>query len=446
MAQQHLSLGDKQLNRIFAIIKVPPCKIRSQILSRFCLLVSCFPLLSPPLRFGSFLPATSRKIPRENIYTGAAPAARVVAAPTHPPTGCPRIPTNLRCSQDFGGVGRITRKSHPRGLRDKEEACIFESYFVTSGAGGAVSNNRHQIMSMSYDGDQSEDRQSEEVQSAYKSHGGGVLRGYFNLDRSEEQNEENEWSWIPQDGDPLAESMSSLQTTQEALENEMQKLSDLSKELGADNFSSDNRANNAFVSPDEDDVLETNQKMSHLEQKLEEASNTIREKNSVLSQLQELIDGMHIATPAERAFDIDQLETDLDRQLQEKIEAEIQSLVMLKARQSWQVRTEDQLALKEHKLSSGGDNGDGDCDSDNARMMMMVKLRETESKIVKLKEQVEKLEVHERELFGTTQVLRMQSRTLKICLFGLLQLVLLFLSLKAFFAQVSDPFDDVVPT
>jgi hypothetical protein len=228
---------------------------------------------------------------------------------------------------------------------------------------------------------------------------------------------------------------------------EMQKLSDLSKELGADNFSSDNRANNAFVSPDEDDVLETNQKMSHLEQKLEEASNTIREKNSVLSQLQELIDGMHIATPAERAFDIDQLETDLDRQLQEKIEAEIQSLVMLKARQSWQVRTEDQLALKEHKLSSsGGDNGDGDCDSDNARMMMMVKLRETESKIVKLKEQVEKLEVHERELFGTTQVLRMQSRTLKICLFGLLQLVLLFLSLKAFFAQVSDPFDDVVPT
>uniref|UniRef100_A0A0E0KRS0 Uncharacterized protein n=2 Tax=Oryza punctata TaxID=4537 RepID=A0A0E0KRS0_ORYPU len=350
--------------------------------------------------------------------------------------------------KDFGGVGRIARKSYWRGLRDKEAACIFESYFVTSGAGGAVSNNRHQIMSMSYDGDQSEDRQSEEVQSAYKSHGGGVLRGYFNLDRSEEQNEENEWSWIPQDGDPLAESMSSLQTTQEALENEMQKLSELSKELGADNFSSDNRANNVFVSPDEDDVLETNQKMSHLEQKLEEASNTIRDKNSRLSQLQELIDGAHIATLDEGAFDIDQLETDLDRHLQEKIEAEIQSLVMLKARQSWQVRTEDQLALKEHKLSSssGVGNGDGDGDGNNARMMMMVKLRETESKIVKLKEQVEKLEVHERELFGTTQALRMQSKTLKICLFGLLQLVLLFLSLKAFFAQVSDPFDDVVPT
>uniref|UniRef100_A0A0D3FWX4 Uncharacterized protein n=1 Tax=Oryza barthii TaxID=65489 RepID=A0A0D3FWX4_9ORYZ len=403
MAQQHLSLGDKQLNRIFAIIKPNSLSILPVgfVLSP--------PLPTPSLRFLSARHFTENS-PRKYLYGGRARGA------------------GRRCSHS----------SANRLPPNPDEPSLLP--------GGAVSNNRHQIMSMSYDGDQSEDRQSEEVQSAYKSHGGGVLRGYFNLDRSEEQNEENEWSWIPQDGDPLAESMSSLQTTQEALENEMQKLSDLSKELGADNFSSDNRANNAFVSPDEDDVLETNQKMSHLEQKLEEASNTIREKNSVLSQLQELIDGMHIATPAERAFDIDQLETDLDRQLQEKIEAEIQSLVMLKARQSWQVRTEDQLALKEHKLSSGGDNGDGDCDSDNARMMMMVKLRETESKIVKLKEQVEKLEVHERELFGTTQVLRMQSRTLKICLFGLLQLVLLFLSLKAFFAQVSDPFDDVVPT
>ncbi|XP_006652399.2 uncharacterized protein LOC102718643 isoform X2 [Oryza brachyantha] len=297
-------------------------------------------------------------------------------------------------------------------------------------------------MSMSYDGDQSEDRQSEEVQSAYKSHGGGVLRGYFNLDRSEEQNEENEWSWVPQDADPLAESMSSLQTTQAALENEMQKLSELSKELGADNFSGDNREHNLFVSPSKDDVLETNEKMSRLRQKLEEASSTIREKDSRLLELQERLDTAHAPTSEQEAFDIGQLEMDLDHQLQEKIEAEIQSLVMLKARQSWQVRTEDQLALKEHrlKLSSGaGGGGDGDT-------RMMLKLRETESKIVKLKEQVEKLEAQERELFGTTQVLRMQSRTFKICLSGLVQLVLLFLSLKAFLSLFSDPFDDLVPT
>uniref|UniRef100_A0A0D9W645 Uncharacterized protein n=2 Tax=Leersia perrieri TaxID=77586 RepID=A0A0D9W645_9ORYZ len=341
------------------------------------------------------------------------------------------------------GVGRIGRKSDGRAVRDKE-ACIFESYFITSDAGGAVGNNRHQRMSMSYDGDQSEDQQSEEVQSAYKSQSGGVLRGYFSLDQSEVQNEENEWSWVPQDGDPLAESVSSLQTTQEALETEMQKLSELSKELGVGNFSSDNRANNASISPDEDDVLEMNQKMSHLEQKLEEATSTIRDKDSRLSKLQELIDTAHVTTPEIGSFDIDQLEMDLDRLLEEKIEAEIQSLVMLKARQSWQVRTEDQIALKEHKLASSGvGSSDGE---NNATRMMMMKLRETEGKILKLKEQVEKLEVHERELFGTTQVLRMQSRTFKICLFGLVQMILLFVSLKTFFTQMTDPFDDIVPT
>ncbi|KAG8082327.1 hypothetical protein GUJ93_ZPchr0014g46918 [Zizania palustris] len=64
----------------------------------------------------------------------------------------------------------------------------------------------------------------------------------------------------------------------------------------------------------------------------------------------------------------------------------------------------------------------------------------------KLKVQVDKLEVHERELFGTTQVLTMQSKTFKICIFGLVQLILLSLSLNAFFTLVSAPLDDVVPT
>ncbi|KAL5215675.1 hypothetical protein ABZP36_007076 [Zizania latifolia] len=206
----------------------------------------------------------------------------------------------------------------------------------------------------------------------------------------------------------------------------MQKLSELSKELGVEDVSGDNRGNNMFVFPNEDDVLEMNQKMSHLKQKLDEVSNTIKDKNSRLSEL--------LPTLEKGAINIDRLDLDLDRQLQEKIEAEIQSLVMLKARQSWLVRTEDQIALKEHKLSDGDDT------------RTMLKLQDTESKILKLKEQVDKLEVHERELFGTTQVLTMQSRTFKICIFGLVQLILLFLSLKAFFTQVSAPFDDVVAT
>jgi hypothetical protein len=71
---------------------------------------------------------------------------------------------------------------------------------------------------MNYDGDRSEDRQSEEVQSAYKRDSD---IGEEMIISSEEQNDENEWSWVNKDrnGDPLAESVSSLHTTQQVLEN-----------------------------------------------------------------------------------------------------------------------------------------------------------------------------------------------------------------------------------
>jgi hypothetical protein len=81
---------------------------------------------------------------------------------------------------------------------------------------------------------------------------------------------------------------------------------------------------------------------------------------------------------------------------------------------------------------------------------MMLKLQDTKSKIVMLKEQVDRLEVHEKEeLDRTTEVLKMQSRTfkLKASLFGLVQLIMLCISLRMFFdEQASVPFSDVVPT
>jgi hypothetical protein len=289
---------------------------------------------------------------------------------------------------------------------------------------------------MVYDGYQSDDRQSEEVQSAYKKVGGGdgEIRGFFNLDEAEEQSEENEWSWVPQENDSLAESISSLDKTQEVLERffkkneafemETQRLS----ELGLDFVADDKR------DVDVVDVLGMDRKMKHLEQKLKEASDTITEKDSRLSELQLLIDDALARTPQTAPVNIDQLETELEGHLQGKIEAEIQCLVMMKARQSWQVRAEDQVTLCEHKLSAAEDT------------KMLLKLQDTEKKILMLKEQVDRLEAHEKELSVTTEVLRMQSKTFKIGLFGLLQLIMLCVSLKMFFAQDSARFGDVVPT
>ncbi|KAK3144502.1 hypothetical protein QOZ80_4AG0313980 [Eleusine coracana subsp. coracana] len=299
-------------------------------------------------------------------------------------------------------------------------------------------------MSRSYDGDQSEDRQSEEVQSAYKRENEvdeeTEVRANFGLHHTEEQGEQNEetdWSWVLQDkdGDPLAESISSLQTTQEVLENEVQKLSDLVKDSEAEESTCGNDGQDVIVLPHgRVDVFEMNEKMQHLEQKLKEASGTIRQKDLRISNLEIAIDDAHRPLLEEDAANIVQLEMEVERQLQDKIQAEIQWLVMVKAKQNWQVRAEDRIALEEHKSSAG----------DSTKMML--KLRDTESKIVMLKEQVDKLELHEKELYRTTEVLKMQSRTFKVSLFGLVQLIMLCLSLKIFFGEVSVPFSDVVPT
>ncbi|KAL6652563.1 hypothetical protein ACP70R_011488 [Stipagrostis hirtigluma subsp. patula] len=329
--------------------------------------------------------------------------------------------------KDFSWEG-TGRKSHRR------DTSTVESHLIQSDAGDAFSSYRHTTMSMSYDGDRSE--QSEEVQSAYKRDSEvdeEMVRRNFNLGNNEEQNDENEWSWVPEDGDPLAESISSLQTTQKVLESEVQILSELSKRFDVEESSSDKKEDVVVLPDAETDIFEVNDKMENLEHKLKEASNTIREKELRLSKLQVLIDSAHSPT-LEEASNIDQLEVEVERQLQEKIQAEIQCLVMTKARQNWQVRAEDQIALEEHKLSSG----------DITKMLL--KLRDTESKIVMLKEQVDKLEVHEKELFGTTEVLKVQSRTFKVSLFGLLQLIMLCLSLKMFFSRVPAPFSEVVPT
>ncbi|CAN6268202.1 unnamed protein product [Urochloa humidicola] len=295
-------------------------------------------------------------------------------------------------------------------------------------------------MLMNYDGERSEDRQSEEVQSAYRRDSDIGEEMII----SEEPNDENEWSWVNQDknGDPLEESVSSLHTTQQLLQSEIQKLSELGKELEAEESTSGNKDQDVIVLPyQEADMLQLNEKMEHLEQKLKEASNTIREKDLRLSKLQILISATPNKTTLEEEeiASIDQLVAELEHHLQEKLEAEIQCLVMLKARQSWQARAEDHPAPEEHSKASAPAG-------DSTKKVLMLKLRETESRIVTLKAQVDKLEVQEKELYRATEALRMQSRTFKVSLLGLVQLVMLCLSLKMFFARVPVPFDEVVPT
>jgi hypothetical protein len=127
----------------------------------------------------------------------------------------------------------------------------------------------------------------------------------------------------------------------------VQKLSDLVKDSDAQESSSGNRGHDVIVLPHgRVDVFEINQKMQHLEEKLKEASNTIRQKDLRISNLEIVIDSAHRPLLEEDAANIVQLEMEVERQLQDKIQAEIQWLVMVKAKQNWQVRAEDRIAWR----------------------------------------------------------------------------------------------------
>jgi hypothetical protein len=72
--------------------------------------------------------------------------------------------------------------------------------------------------------------------------------------------------------------------------------------------------------------------MQHLQEKLREGSNTIRQKDLRISNLEIVIDSAHRPLLEEDVANIVQLEMEVKCQLQEKIQAEVQWLVMVKAK------------------------------------------------------------------------------------------------------------------
>jgi hypothetical protein len=114
---------------------------------------------------------------------------------------------------------------------------------------------------------------------------------------------------------------------------EVQKLSDLVRDLDSQESSSGNRGQDVIILPHgRVNVFEINQKMQHLQEKLREGSNTIRQKDLRISNLEIVIDSAHRPLLEEDVANIVQLEMEVKCQLQEKIQAGVQWLVMVKAK------------------------------------------------------------------------------------------------------------------
>ncbi|CAM0951930.1 unnamed protein product [Alopecurus aequalis] len=234
--------------------------------------------------------------------------------------------------------------------------------------------------------------------------------------------------------DPYTESISMLQSAQEALENEIQMFVEVGKE-NSDDSAANYGENDWSSSPNcEEFSEELGEKLKLLESKLEEASSLIDEKDSRIREL----DALNQTEPREVALyssKLLSLQSEVDQLLMEKMEAEIQCFILKRASESWQPQTEDQHTLHEVQKSLSEDH-----------KQLEVKLRHTENRAMMLEEMTEKLESQCKELSNASEVLKLQAGASRATLFCSIQLVLLCIAVWTFVARFLPPPAEFVPT
>ncbi|KAM3276072.1 hypothetical protein ACQJBY_044451 [Aegilops geniculata] len=234
--------------------------------------------------------------------------------------------------------------------------------------------------------------------------------------------------------DPYADSISMLQSAQEALENELQMFVEIGKE-SSDNSTDNYDENEWSSSPNcEDFSEEISEKLKLLESKLEEASLLIDEKDARILEL----DTLNKTKPGETALynsKLLSLQSEVDQLLMEKMEAEIQCFILKRASEAWQPQTKDQGTLHEAQKSLSEDH-----------KQLEVKLRHTENRARTLEDLVEKLESQCKELSNASEVLKLQAGASRASLFCSVQLVLLCIAVWTFVARFLPSPPEFVPT
>ncbi|GJN15844.1 hypothetical protein PR202_gb02787 [Eleusine coracana subsp. coracana] len=235
------------------------------------------------------------------------------------------------------------------------------------------------------------------------------------------------------DDDPYAESVLLLQRTQEALENEIEKLVAVGKvpndEFGIDD---DERSGSVHL---KQPIEEVSEKINHLESRLEETSAQIKEKDSRILELEDLSQ-MQPRKTAMESTNLLLSPSELDGLYQEKIEVEIQGIILTRAYQTVATLAGDQMALYEAQKSLSEDY-----------KQLGLKLRHAENRALMLEEKADKLEVQCQELIRSSEVLQLQSKASRVSLFSFIQFILLCIAIATYLMRlVPASSTDAVPT
>ncbi|KAI4307534.1 hypothetical protein L6164_030710 [Bauhinia variegata] len=382
------------------------------------------------------------------------------------------------------GKGRIESSKKPRGERVKMEKenshSSMESDSRSSnfkhGVFTVTSNGKHNGSPIIYDGGDSNEAHTndhflEEAQASYCKDNMGeeedILQedsaANLSWDAKEEKSENNQPSTV---GDPLFESVCSLQSVQEALEEELQKLREIGNEpLSPDDDSiksSSPAADITAVDPEfhksslygqsdvegikqtasrslELQVLSLTQSVNILESKLEESQGMLALKNSKIAELEATLrSGRFPKEESGSTVGLEEeqyMETELESFFRQKIEAEVEYLAIMKMMENLKVATDFQLTLLEEQETLSGKQ---------AQALNM--LGETENKASALKNQAEELEKHCDHILEVEETLKMQKRVYKVTFYFFIQFMLLIFVFWFVVSQLSLNAGVVVPT
>ncbi|GMJ11609.1 Arabidopsis thaliana WPP domain interacting protein 1, WPP domain interacting protein 1 [Hibiscus trionum] len=378
------------------------------------------------------------------------------------------------------GKGRAESSKKARGVRVKiekenshssmESDSRSSNFMFTQGPISSVTSNGKQCgNSGSCDGENSDEAHedehqiSEEVQTAYRKENSGVIEELSPDDLAagltwEDKDEKSKNHQPSTDQDPLVQSILALQSVQEALENELQKLGDIGKEplhdgsvsiKGIDvdstfadeeiheTCSSDQLASEKITKGTSGSlgtqIFTLTQKVKYLESKLEEARVVLRARESRISELETIKSSRsqkEESNTAELQLDkYREMELDLEVLFQQKMESEIEFLVLTNEVEKLKG------AVFEEQTSLAGE-----------QEQMLNKLGEVESKAVTLKKQAEELEKYHGNILDVEEILKMRGRVCKVMSCFFTQLVLLVLVFLFLILHLSTHSGVVVPT
>ncbi|KAL7217322.1 hypothetical protein ACSBR1_029095 [Camellia fascicularis] len=381
------------------------------------------------------------------------------------------------------GKNQIETSKKPRGERvkiDKEnshssmESDSRSSNFVfMQGTNSVTSNGRQSGRSMNYDGENSDEAQGgEELRTGYSEENVGEFEGLSQEDLAadlswEVKEEKIENHRSSTDLDSLVESIFTLQSAQDALEKEIQKLKEIgngneeiplfdrsaqgnslpselaSKDPTTHEAGSSDLLYSGGITQISSDFLETQvislkQNVNLLESKFEEANAVLKAKEAKVIELEYALK-INGSPKEEMSSTIEsqqkkyrEMEAELEGLFKQKIEAEVEYLAISRTIQKLRVAAVDQVALFEERKT---------------QVQMFNELGDAESKAGMLKRQAEKLETtYCEDIVATDQVLKLQKRVCKVTSCFFIQLILLFVVSMLFFLQLPPHYVGVVPT